>query len=102
MGYESGIPIEVGVTPTGYVAQGDSLDIWERGPERGIHKNMDNAMKKTMGHIGEQMFRHLQKQWRTTTRWVIGTDGGLKGTLGTGGISFHIREESEKRGRYVV
>ena len=56
---------------------------------RPIFESNDKALNKTMGHVTCQNLRLLRERWSCGDDWYIGTDGGLKDTTGTCGVTMY-------------
>ena len=86
-----GIPVCCIVTPTGYKTRETVWMLENTTNEimRPIFESNDKALNKTMGHVTCQNLRLLRERWSCGDDWYIGTDGGLKDTTGTCGVTMY-------------
>ena len=82
----NGYPIKTTITPTGYKIVSENLRCI---PACRLYENLNHTLKwasDSTGHITCNRKRDLATTWKSGENITIGTDGGLKGDVGTTGV----------------
>ena len=83
-----GFPAKCSVSPVGLTLETDVM-VQERRAQEEIFKPGERSVKATMGFVSCVDMEAVRRKWTKGGRWLVGTDGGLKGNIGTCGVSFY-------------
>ena len=90
--HESGMPVESRSIPIGYKITNDRFAY---RPNQRIDENYeDKAHSKTVGRVDYMDESTMEREWMKDNEWEIGTDGGLKDGVGTGGVAIYKMDEN--------
>ena len=88
-GKEQGIPVKCATIAMGYKEVETNSSYIVRVHRSKFFEIKDISLRRTAGYIECTNKRLLEEAWKRGDSWTFGTDGGLKGGIGTGGVTLY-------------